>query len=395
MVGQVENLADLEMIARTPGGAGPLLILGASGRAAAQSAVRVGFTTQTIDLFADADLAALCPVKRITDYPGEFEQAARSMSAGPWMFTGGLENYPLLVDRIAAERPLLGNAGHVLSEVRDPQKLAAALHDAGLRHPRVSISPISTVRCLRKPRNSSGGLRISFANGGEEAETSDSCYFQEFITGTSMSAIYVAANGQSLLLGVTRQLIGEPWSGAGCFQYCGSIGPLELSSERRTVWQQIGACLANRFGLQGLFGVDAIENEAGIWPVEVNPRYTASVEVLERGLIIDAIAMHVAACQDGVLPDLARRQNKIACGKAVLYAQRELAIDPSFALFVGQMNDSKRWPAVADVPHVPTQIPTGQPIVTIFAEGDKPSETESNLQELAKKIGRAITTIDP
>src|SRR5687767_10917006 len=105
----------------------PLLILGASARAAASSAARAGFAPRAADLFADADLAALCRVTRIDDYPGEFPAAARKFPPSPWMYTGGLENYPELVDQIAAERPLLGNSGSVLREVRDPFKLAAAL----------------------------------------------------------------------------------------------------------------------------------------------------------------------------------------------------------------------------------------------------------------------------
>lgn len=364
----------------------PLLILGGSCRAAAQSAARAGFAPRAIDLFADADLVALCPVAKINDYPGEFESAARSFPASPWMYTGGLENYPSLVDRIAAERPLLGNSGNVLREVRDPIKLAAALREAGLRHPRVSSSPIPHTQCLRKPRNSGGGQRITMMPAGEAVEPGGAWHFQEFIAGIPVSALFVAASGQAVLLGVSRQLIGEPWTGASGFQYCGSVGPLRPSSERRAEWEQIGNCLAQRYALRGLFGVDAIENEAGIWPVEVNPRYTASVEVLERGLSFDAVAIHVAACQQGTLPAVAPARIEVVCGKAILYARQELTIGPAFSDQVARLNDGHAWPVVADVPRIGTQILAGQPIVSVFADDERPSDIQSRLKSLAGQL---------
>ena len=45
-------------------------------------------------------------------------------------------------------------------------------------------------------------------------------------------------------------------------------------------------------GLRGLFGVDFVLRDGIPWPVEVNPRYTASVEVLEFAAGIRALTLH-------------------------------------------------------------------------------------------------------
>ena len=58
----------------------------------------------------------------------------------------------------------------------------------------------------------------------------------------------------------------------------------------------MGATLAASFGLIGLFGVDLILRDDVPWPVEVNPRYTASVEVLELALGRSLLADHARAC---------------------------------------------------------------------------------------------------
>src|SRR5438105_1796271 len=97
-----------------------LIIVGASARAAAHSALRAGFAPLACDLFADVDLERACPAVCVKDYPRGLVPAAARYPAAPWLYTGGLENHPDLVDEIASQRPLLGVAGDGLRAVRDP-----------------------------------------------------------------------------------------------------------------------------------------------------------------------------------------------------------------------------------------------------------------------------------
>ena len=147
---------------------GHLLILGASVRAAAFSAARSGFLPFGADLFADVDLRRWARAVRVENYPEGLADAVGQAPPGPWLYTGGLENHPELVDRIAASRPLLGNRGDVLRAVRDPRRLEEQLRAAGLRYPPVAFSP-ERVPCdgswLSKPLGSSGGLGIEVWRG--------------------------------------------------------------------------------------------------------------------------------------------------------------------------------------------------------------------------------------
>ena len=97
------------------------LILGASTRAAAFSALRAGLTPWCADLFADADLHMRCHVERVIphEYPQCFVKLAENAPAGPWMYTGALENHPAIVERIGRRRPLWG--------FRSPQRAAGDL----------------------------------------------------------------------------------------------------------------------------------------------------------------------------------------------------------------------------------------------------------------------------
>src|SRR5207253_170129 len=126
------------------------------------------------------------------------------------------------------------------------------------------------------------------------------------------------------LLGITEQLIGSVWLDAPPFRYAGNVGPMELSLQANNLLCRIGEVIGERCGLLGLFGVDFIFADGVPWLVEVNPRYPASVEVLEAVTGLRALANHAAAFEssaDG--PDFTRVANGIA-GKAILYATRRV-----------------------------------------------------------------------
>src|SRR5690606_21045188 len=88
------------------------------------------------------------------------------------------------------------------------------------------------------------------------------------------------------------------------FHYAGSLGPLRLANATTRHLQALGDLLAAEFQLIGAFGVDFIldADEETVWPVEINPRYTASMEVLERAHDQLIVAQHIAACRDHTLP---------------------------------------------------------------------------------------------
>ena len=56
--------------------------------------------------------------------------------------------------------------------------------------------------------------------------------------------------------------------------------PTSRAAGRRG-FESLGDALASAFGLAGWFGVDYILRDEIPWPVEINPRYTASVEIHE------------------------------------------------------------------------------------------------------------------
>ncbi|MEX0678832.1 MAG: ATP-grasp domain-containing protein [Pirellulales bacterium] len=366
-----------------------LTIVGSSARAAAFSAVRAGCHVRAADLFADVDLCRICADTRVGIYPAGLAAVVRGPQGGAWMYTGALENHPSLVDAMARARPLWGNPADVLCRVRSPRLVAETLRKHGLSCPRVTMDSQAVPRdgsWLSKPCRSAGGVRIAvWDHNSPAASRSHGRYFQQFIEGTAYSAVYVAARGHARLLGVTRQLIGQSWTGATGFRYCGSIGPIELPAAATDRFAAIGEVLAGEFKLVGLFGVDAIVNSAGVWPVEVNPRYTASVEILERAGGVRAIELHAAACEENELPKRVERTNGPVSGKAIVFASSQLEISAAWTDRALAANDDRR-PMWADIPAEGSMIEPGWPIVTVLVDAPDEAAVDHALRENAEKV---------
>jgi predicted ATP-grasp superfamily ATP-dependent carboligase len=183
-----------------------------------------------------------------------------------------------------------------------------------------------------------------------------------------------------VLLGSTRQLIGPPWTTAGPFVYAGNIGPWRLADATTAMLDTLGKLVAERAGLEGLFGVDFLLHENEEWVLEVNPRYPASLEILERATGAALLGHHLAACLQGELLPPPNFSPDARChGKAIVYARTRCTIDADQA---GQwlVEACEAEPSVADVPAAGTVIEPGQPVLTRFASGRTVEEVEEQLR---------------
>ncbi len=366
-----------------------ILILGAGVRAAAFSALRIGLRPACADLFSDADLASACPSDRIepADYPDGLLAFADRIEPTDWIYTGALENRPELVDAISRRHRLLGNSGGILRAIRDPVALAGAVRVAGMMAPEVRLGPDGLPRdgsWLRKPVASGAGRDIRPWLGGGDGGGRAACY-QRKIDGLPLASIHVGDGSTARLMGITRQLVGSP---GNPFAYRGSLGPWPVSPEVRDRVERLGEVVAAAFGLVGLFGIDLILNGGQPWPIEVNPRYTASVEVLEWALGRSLLSEHLAGCGreiDGVLPPGPGLGGFV--GKAIVHADRAgvwrgpTGREPT----TGPME----FPEVADVPRPGTPFRPGEPVLTVFARDSTPEDCLARLDEMSARWARS------
>jgi predicted ATP-grasp superfamily ATP-dependent carboligase len=340
-----------------------VLIAGVSARAVAESAARAGFDVVALDAFGDLDQH---PSVRALSLPRDFDttftasaaaRVSRDIACDAVVYASTFENHPRAVRTLAAGRALWGNAPDVLEAVRDPIRLAHAFRHNGVPAPSVRTVAPARGAWLVKPVASGGGRGIRRWRAG--APLPRRCYLQEFIDGTPGSVVFVAAGGRAVPLGISRQLAGDAAFGASGCAYCGNI--LVPAASRDA--ERLASVAAAEFNLVGVNSVDFVTRAGVAYPIEVNPRWSGSMELVERAYGVSVFAAHSGACSRGVLPDFilaTARRGTHAAGKAIVFARRDVPV-----------GETSAWidAGIRDVPHRGERIPAGKPVCTVLAGG--------------------------
>ncbi|NNJ24527.1 hypothetical protein [Alienimonas chondri] len=365
-----------------------LLIVGGSARAAAWCAVRAGLQVAALDRYNDLDLLAVADPCFLWDgSDGQVERVVGELGV-PWMYVGPLENRPDLIDRCAKLAPLRGNGGETLRAVRDPVRLQQALADAGL--PTLEVReehdpPPMDDTWLLKPRASCGGRdvvvwRAATMNYPARQEPH---YFQQLVPDSARateSLVGQVSDGweepcRKFTSGLRFSEFPSPPHHDGplsAIRFGQCVGPaasrLALPPER-TVFQTIGEA----FSLDGLFGVDFLsfsrphrpktgpfKGRLGTKPtlgvLEVNPRWTASMELLPARLLPFETWSGKGLNSSASGPD-----EGSVHAKRVVYARRTVRVG---RLPVYGPTDAF-W--IADVPAPGSIVHEDEPVCTVFA----------------------------
>ena len=379
-----------------------LLIVGASTRAAAYSALRSGFHPLCLDQFGDSDLRANAAVEQVSDYPQGLLPRLLALPRLPLAYVGGLENSPEILSQLAAQHELWGNDVGTVTHVRNPESLSEAARLARVSMPDWRLeadAPPTDAGWIIRPRFGAGGRGI-FDWTSEHAQTatlSEPHQFQKRIAGESFSAVFIATReaGDIRFIGVTQQLIGMPECHARPYQWCGNIGPVTLSVGVENLVRRLGNILKWKLGLRGIFGIDFLVDDDGVpWVTEVNPRYPASVELLEFATGQALFQEHAACFTSVELPELDWEPVYTGeyLGKAVLYSPVDFAL--TTPLLPSVENSSSEWPELAaDLPEPGQQFRKGDPVCTVYASGtsvqrvrDELSARLNDLAELCRQL---------
>jgi predicted ATP-grasp superfamily ATP-dependent carboligase len=372
-----------------------VLVVGVTARALGRSALAAGYTVVSVDGFGDRDLVEPIPRPRehlsvIPFDPWQAAQQASALSADAVVYTANLENHPAAVERLGRGRRLLGNPSDVLAAVRDAERLEHAL--AAARLPTASVYQSDSAAMARgndrdllvKPRQSGGGVGIRPWLAGEPLRSDE--LLQEHVAGTPASLVFAANGVEAMALGLSRQLIGEAAFGVDGYRWCGNLlgepglGVLEDEERLLASARDAATALTRAFGLRGINGIDFIARDGAAVVIEVNPRWTAAVELAERAVGTTLFTTHVAACE-GRLEAPEGRPVDGVFGKAVVFAPAN-ATAP----------DTDAWladPDVGDVPMSGVTLPRGEPICTVFAHGRDAAQCKATLVERAARIVRA------
>lgn len=370
-----------------------VLLAGVSVRAMAESAAAAGYAVLAVDAFGDLDTARVA--ERVLTprddmgVPYSAERAARlsrELEVDAVSYAASFENSPKALELLSRGRRLLGNDPGVVSLARDPVGLSRIVKTGGFPGPAVrsSAPPVKhpARRWLIKPRASGGGRGIQPWRSGQIVPRT--CYLQQRILGIPGSLVFVADGTRILALGISRQLIGSRAFGAHGFGYVGNIlAPLSdphlpRGHELLSGATALAEAVTVECGLRGVNGIDFVASDGVPFLVELNPRYSASLELVERAFGLSIFQMHIQGCLNQLPSRCALPPRFRAIGKAVVYARRRVRV-----------GDTRAWlddPTVADIPRPGEYIAAGQPICTVFARGRTSGECETALALRAARI---------
>ena len=359
-----------------------VLVVALSARALAASARRCGLGAAALDLFADADTAAMAdrclvlPSRRLRIHGPALRHAlaAPDLRRVPLVYGAGFEDRPELLAALERDRPVLGNAAGTVARLKDPVAFAALLARLGIPHPEIATSPpCEDGEWLVKRAGASGGGHIRPAGRRVPAGH----YLQRRMHGRPVSLLFLADGRRVLPVGFSRQ-----WAAPAPrqpFRYGGAVGPLPVPPLRDGVAASMTAAvsrIAAEVGLVGLNSADFLAGPEGWCLLEINPRPGATLDLFDRPPMPGLLGLHMAACAGElpeVLPPLA------GCRAAVVvYA-------PTPVLLNGRL----RWPDwTADRPCVPAHIPAGAPLCTVLADGADPVEARRLAGRRARELFR-------
>lgn len=365
----------------------PVLIAAVSGRALAAAAQRAGLRPLVADMFCDLDTVELA--ERAVRVPGELEgdlqadgliEALQALLAGEepeaLVCGSGFEEHPEVLDELARHFPLAGCRGETVRRINDPFHLAAECHAIGIPFPEITLArPSDPEGWLAKRVGGSGGLHVRPAAGVEAGEGT---YFQRRIEGGNVSALFVADREGASIVGFSAQWTSP--SPKAPHRYGGAVRLTDISLEAGERIGQWLSELSRRNGLLGLCSAD-FKLRDGVWTLlEINPRPGATLDIFDSA---DAplLAAHIAACRGERAPLPAFRDSMAAM---VVYADGEIASFPRM--------DWPDW--LADRQPPGTRIRAGEPVCTIFADGDTAEDARMELtrREARLKEMWSITT---
>ncbi|MDG1895425.1 MAG: ATP-grasp domain-containing protein [Fuerstiella sp.] len=393
-----------------------VILIGASVRSFAQSALRDGIRPVCVDMFCDSDLrmslrkgglkeAFWCrPVESFADAAGAVSDVDPNV---PAVVLGGFENHTTGFRHLSSQRTTLGSDGSTIEQLRNPQCLFPQLQARGCWIPRFHVRGQGVpghepgLRWLRKNRFSAGGQGVRWYAETDELrrKQSESVLtddLQEFIDGIPISASFLAvarsenesaiSRNNAVLLGCALQLSGCDALHAAEFHFCGNVGPLKLSAALTQQVADAGNAVMAEWSVAGLFGIDFVVRDGRPFVVEVNPRPTASHELHELaqpGLPGHVLLQLWPTAQKSLQAAEAYETDAVCSGyqnerhdctaRFVIYADQDVEICSALETeLLKYRADGRRcalqsfW--LADIPSSDTSIPAGTPLCSLYAD---------------------------
>lgn len=362
-----------------------LYLIGATTRATADMARRAGLNVGCFDSYADFDLKLQASFVHHLELENNTPKISpldfkKIILKTPWVYGGPLENSPEWLTQAQDGSNCWGNLATSNLSVRNIWTLAEQLRQSGfsIQCPQIlklHEIPRQTRQWLMKPFAGTGGWEIQsgrkwLSRDRDSGSESHHGYWQKRIKGPTFGATIISDGRSAIVAGICRSQHGTP---GRPFAYRGSTGPIRSRSVQLLLPEltRLAHWLASKYQIQGLWNIDLVhDRRTGQWfLLEVNPRPSASMEVLElaAGQSLFAIHRHVFTQDPGWI-DAAHRfteslqRSKVIVHKEVIYCDQSRKFNKTeLPKMETNLWNAERW---ADIPCPGSRVYQGYPLMT-------------------------------
>ncbi|MBZ9657205.1 ATP-grasp domain-containing protein [Phyllobacterium lublinensis] len=340
-----------------------LLIAAISGRSLAAAARRAGFRPLVADLFNDADTLALA--ERAVKLAGALQSGIDAHRIVPQLtrlagddqpialiYGSGFERNPAIIDAVAQEFSIAGNSAETIRLVKDPVSLARLCTELRIPRPDIRFDiPDQRQEWLTKIAGGAGGSHVKRADSDASG---DGRYFQRFVPGRNLSALFLADRTNAHIVGFSRQWASP--SREAPFRYGGAVRLKRYDRKNSGRIEEWLTALTKRTGLCGLCSADFVDSGPNLHLIEINPRPGATLDIFDNETT-PLIREHLRAVTGTSVSVPAYADSKAS---AIAYTARAISAFPRVV-----------WPAqTADHQMPGTSLEAGDPVCTVFATAD-------------------------
>ncbi|MDD1729430.1 MAG: ATP-grasp domain-containing protein [Methanospirillum sp.] len=354
-----------------------ILVAGFSTRHVVASAVRAGLEVCAIDNFCDQDLRnitiACARFEELIELPDIIRRFCTEYRVDAVITTSGAE------DLTGLPAPILGTDPNTAARFLDKEKTQQFFEEHGFPAPSRVAQGIFPA--MLKPCRGSGGWRNALVTCDEDIRRWKSLFLdepyllQEVAPGIPASVCCVADGRRARAVAANLQILRG--GDEARYGFCGSVTPFRhpLTGMMRGMAEEI----AGASGCKGVVGVDFLVTDDRIIPIEINPRFVATLDTIECATGCNLVRMHIDACH-GILPAVVPEGER-TCIRQILFAPRDLTISTDLSYLI---------PDVADIPVPPAEFEAGDAVISVFGEGTDESSARMALDKTIRTVFQYI-----
>jgi len=410
---------------------GTLAIVGLDGQILAQSAARGGLRPVVVDSRGGADLHRWAHAHyRITPTPhpnpnpnpdttrpdhgcleagsllAAMERLCPDHACLGVVYGAGFARDPSLLRRISENKRLYGNSPETVDLASDPGAFFPMLDTLGIAHPAVGGDlPPSQGPWLLKRIGGCGGSHIHAVTPGQPSPNGrhsnlrgDRSYYQQRLSGRSLTVLLIADGQHCRVLGVS-----ERWTipkqhvahDTAPFMTGGAISDAPLEPRLRDTLHDMAQALTSAMSLTGINEFEIVVAGDQVYVLEVNPYPGPTLALYDHRYPGGLFAHHLRACR-GHLP-IVNDNASMARGLSYVYLPGPVV-----------MPDAWRWPWWSSNYHPShgypvgkragisaarkppqekrTTLRTGDHLCTVHASGENPVTVRARLRQREREL---------